>query len=408
MSKKHKSGGRLARTAVAFMAATAMFSALATTGVASARTPHAAKTANATKKAHATGTLPAEGIFDGCQISASLTTCEQDLLAMHQAGLQVAVVPFQWDSLTDLSAYAAYAQSIGMSIMWEINDPGFWGGAWIGSSAAADYSAFSSACGCTETTAVLDYMVQWLGALPATYGYYAADDEVISLGERSSLTQYVSEIKALDPAAMVMIGSAVSQGTSYASTGATLGTEIYPETSGNMLPVSKNLSTWDGILQSVTQDQRAANQYGTPSAFILQAFTFGDNLTDGEDVGVCNAGMSSAQCAGLLSYPSASTQLQLRNEVLEHAHPKLILWYTFSESYGQGARWSGLSNAVTAPYPATATAARAKHSKRDEKRRAKEHRKHPKRHTTHARRHKAHANRGHTHARRNRGYALRV
>ena len=383
------------------MAATAMFSAVAATGVASARTSHAAKMASETKTAHIAGTLPAEGIFDNCGISANLTTCEQDLLNMHQAGFQVAVVGFQWDSLSDLSAYAAYAQSIGMSVMWAINDPGFWGGAWIGSSAAADWGAFSSACGCTDTTQVLDYMIQWLGALPATYGYYAADDEVISPVERGGLTQYVNEIKALDPAAMVMIGSAVSQGTSYASTGATLGTEIYPETTGNLMPAGKNASTWDGIQQSVSQDQRAANQYGTPSAFILQAFTFGDNLTDGEDVGVCNAGMSSAQCAGLLSYPSASTQLQLRNEVLEHAHPKLILWYTFSESYGQGDRWSGLSNAVEAPYPAAATVARAKHSKSHERHRAKRHSKHAKRHTTRAKNRR-------TRALGNRGYTLRV
>ncbi len=82
-------------------------------------------------------------------------------------------------------------------------------------------------------------MIQWLGALPATYGYYAADDEVISPGEQGGLTQYVSEIKALDANAMVMVGSAVSQGTTYASTGATLGTEIYPETSGNLMPVSQ-------------------------------------------------------------------------------------------------------------------------------------------------------------------------
>lgn len=401
MPKNRSRVARLARIAMVFMAAAAMFSALATTGIASARTPLKAKTADATKKAHVAGTLPAEGIFDNCQIGTNLTICEQDLLSMHQAGLRVAVVGFQGDSLSDLSAYAGYAQSIGMSIMWEINDPGFWGGAWIGSSAAADWAPFSSACGCTDTTQVLDYMIQWLGALPATYGYYAADDEVISPAEQGGLTQYVSEIKALDATAMVMVGSAVSQGTTYASTGATLGTEIYPETSGDLMPVASNQSMWDGIQQSVAQDQRAANQYGTQSAFILQAFTFGDNLTDGQDVGVCNAGMSSTQCAGLLSYPSAATQLQLRNEVLEHAHPKLILWYTFSESYGQADRWSGLTNAVDAPYPAIATIARAKHSKGHEKHRAKRHSKHVKRHTKRAKRHT-------THARRNRGYTLTV
>lgn len=410
MPTNHGNVARLARIAIAVMAATTLVAALAATGVASARTRHAATTASAAKKAHTTGTLPAEGIFSGCDPDTGMASCVQDLGIMHKAGLQV-VVQSIWDQTpTDVSSFAADAQSAGMEVMWQINDPGFWGGQWLGSSASNDFPAWAAACGCTDTAQILSYIVQSLAMLPTTYGYYAADDEVISLGERGSLTQYVGEINALDPAAMVMIGSAVSQGTSYASTGATLGTEIYPETSGNMMPVSHNLSAWDGIQQSVTQDQRAANQYGTPSAFILQAFTFGDNLTDGEDVGVCNAGMSSAQCAGLLSYPSASTQLQLRNEVLEHAHPKLILWYTFSESYGQGDRWSGLSNAIKAPYPVIATVARAKHTKRHEKRRAKRHSKHVKRHKAHRghRGHRTHAKRHRTHAWQTHGYTLTV
>jgi hypothetical protein len=384
---------RLARITVAFVAATAMFSAVAATGVASASTLHAANTAHAAK-AHTAGILPAEGIFSGCDPDTDMTSCVQDLGIMHSAGLQVVVQSIWGQTPADVSTFAADAQSAGMAVMWALNDPGFWGGQWTGSSASNDFPSWAGACECTNPGQILSYIVSSLAALPTTYGYYAADDEVISPGERDSLTQYVNEIKALDPSAMVMIGSAVSQGTTYASTGATLGNEIYPETTGNLMPAGKNLSTWDGIQQSVTQDQRAANQYGTSSAFILQAFTFGDNLTDGEDVGVCDASMSSAQCASLLDYPSASTQLQLRNEVLEHAHPKLILWYTFSETYGQGDRWSGLASAVGAPYPTTATVARAKHAKGHTKRRGKRHSKHVKRHTTHARR--------------NRGYTLSV
>jgi hypothetical protein len=430
--KNHSRFVRRARIAVAFMAITATFSALAATQVASARTPHAAKTAyaaekaQATKKAHDSGSLPAEGIFSGCDPDTDMATCLHDLAVMHSAGLQVVVQSIWGQTPTDVSTFAADAQSIGMSVMWEINDPGFWGGEWTGSSASNDFPTWAAACGCTDTAQILTYIVQSLATLPSTYGYYAADDEVISPGEHGGLTQYVNEIKALDPSAMVMIGSAVSQGTTYASTGATLGTEIYPETTGNLMPAGSNLSTWDSVQQSVTQDQRAATEYGTPSAFILQAFTFGDSLTDGEDVGVCTARMSSAQCASLLNYPSASTQLELRNEVLGHAHPKLILWYTFAQSYDQGDRWAGLTAAIKAPYPAAAITARVKHTKRHAKhaqrqtkhgkrhtkhaqrqtKHGKRHTKHAQRHPRHGRRHEKHAKRGTQHATRNQWHGL--
>ena len=74
----------------------------------------------------------------------------------------------------------ATPRTSGMSIMWAINDPGYWGGAWIGSGAAGDWNQFSSACGCSGNGPVLRYMIQWLAALPATYGYYAADDSLLS------------------------------------------------------------------------------------------------------------------------------------------------------------------------------------------------------------------------------------
>ncbi len=342
---------------------------------------------------HALGTLPAQGIFDSCALSTSLSVCEQDLTQMHQAGLQVVVMSAQWDTLSEISAYAAYAQSIGMSVMWELNDPGYWGGAWIGSSAATDWPAFSSACGCTDTTQVLDYMIRYLAALPATYGYYAADDWTLTPNQQQGLRQYVSEIQSVDPSHMVMVGSSQGDGTTYYSSGATMGNEIYPETTASLMPYGDNLATWDTVQQAVSQDQRAATRTGTASAFILQAFSFGDNLDDGEAVGVCTAAMTAAHCASLLQYPSQAVQLELRNQVLLNAHPKLILWYTFAQA-SQGGNWGALSNVVQAPYPTSAVVARAgqarhgRHAHRRRHRHRHHHLRH--RHAHHRRAHRRH------------------
>ncbi len=352
---------RLVRIAVALSAAALTLSVQTGSGIAAKVHHHANRPTHTgvRRRAHSNNPLPPEGIFDSCQLSTSLSTCEQDLLQMHQAGFQVAVTSAQWASLDTLSTYASYAQSIGMSVMWELNDPGFWGGAWIGSSAAGDWPGFSSACGCTDTAQVLGYMIHWLSALPSTYGYYAADDWTLTRSQVGGLTQYVNEIKAADPTHLVMVGSTQGDGTTYYASGATMGNEIYPETTQSLMPYGRNLATWDAVQQSITQDQRAATTAGTSSAFILQAFTFGDNIWDGEAVGVCTPQMTAAQCASRLQYPSASVQLRLRNEVLQYAHPSLILWYTFSEA-SQGSRWSALSSVLSAPYPAAASAARAK------------------------------------------------
>jgi hypothetical protein len=356
---------RLTRTALLLTAVAFIFSALTANAFAASRAnkprkaTHASHKSKATQKAHDSGTVPTQGMFDSCNLSNEVSTCEQDLLQMHQAGLQVVVMSAEWDTLDEISQYATYAQSIGMSVMWELDDPGYWGGAWIGSSAAADWSSFSTACGCTATDQVLDYMINWLAALPATYGYYAADDSTLEPNQAAGLQQYVEQIKSVDPNHMVMVGSAQGQGTTYYSSGATIGNEIYPETTRSLMPADQNLAIWQSVQQSVTQDQRAATQQGTSSAFILQAFSFGDNLSDGEAVGACTASMSQAQCASRLQFPSASVELQLRNAALQYAHPKLILWYTYAQA-SEGNHWGDLTSVVKAQYPVTASAARAK------------------------------------------------
>jgi hypothetical protein len=122
------------------------------------------------------------------------------------------------------------------------------------------------------------------------------------------------------------------------------------------------------VAQTAASAQRAASTAGRRSAFILQAFTWGDNLDDGQAVGVCSSGDSRDACYARLVYPSAADQLHLRDAVLTHARPQLILWWSFGGTYGQAgddnysiyptgsvaaARWSGLSAAVKAPYPAS-------------------------------------------------------
>jgi hypothetical protein len=281
--------------------------------------------------------------------------------------MQVVVISASSGSLNSLASYAAAARSLGMSVMWELSDPSWWQNPSTSTSAASSFPAFAAGCGCNQNGPLLAYTIHWLSQLPGTYGYYAADDSMLSPGDQGGVAQYVAQIRQQDPAHTVMIGVAdESQGGTYQRIADLIGTEIYPVTTDPLMPASANQDTWDSVAQWASDTQHSANAAGKQSAFILQAFTWGDNLSDGQAIGACTARDSQSSCYSKLRYPSGSEQLKLRNEVLLHAHPKLILWWSFPGTYGQAgtdtysiyptgaeasSRWSGLSAAVQAPFP---------------------------------------------------------
>lgn len=312
---------------------------------------------------------PLEGIFENCPLDSSMSLCTQRLAAMHAGGIRVVVVSAETGSLSALAEYAATARGLGMSVMWELSNPGWWQQPPTSTGMAGYFPAFAAGCGCSENGPLLAYLIGWLGALPGTYGYYAADDSMLSSGDRAGVVAYVSQIKQRDPRHTVLIGSfGLGQAQEYEGIADLIGDEIYPLKTTSLLPVDAHDGAWNSIVQTATRAQQMAAAAHRQSAFILQAFTWGDNLDDGSAVGACSQGESKWSCYASLRYPSRGEQLQLRNEILLHAHPKLILWWSFPGTYGQAgddtysiyptgtqaaSRWAGLSAAIKAPMPRT-------------------------------------------------------
>src|SRR5947209_4294262 len=118
-------------------------------------------------------TLPPEGIFENCNLDSQMSTCVQRLQLMHQGGLQVVVISAASGSPSSLESYAATAQSLGMSVMWELSDPRWWAEPATSTSTSGTYGGFAALCGCQQNGQILGYLIHWLGQLPATYGYYA-------------------------------------------------------------------------------------------------------------------------------------------------------------------------------------------------------------------------------------------
>lgn len=373
--------------------------------------------AAASTGAAAAATLPPQGVFENCQLDTQMALCVQRLGLMHQGGLQVVVIPAWSGSPASLTAYAASARSLGMSVMWELSDPGWWQDGATGTQMlTSNFSSYVATCGCTDNSQLLSYVVHFLSSLPGTYGYYAADDSMLSPGDQTGVSAYVSAIKQVDPSRMVMVGAAdESQAGQYQHMADAIGTEIYPVTTNSLMPMAAgdNQDMWDSVAQTAIDAQNAANNAGKQSAFILQAFTWGDNVDDGQAIGVCSPSDTKFSCYAKLRYPSAADQLQLRNEVLLHAHPKLILWWSFPGTAGQAGndtysiyptgaeawnRWVGLVKAVTAPFPTTQNAKRVAraHIARAVKHTARHHKRHRK-HRRHHRRHRHHHHRRHRH-----------
>jgi hypothetical protein len=316
---------------------------------------------------------------------------------IHSGGFQVVVIDANDGSPSSISTYAAAAQTIGMKVMWEISAPDWW----QGTTASGDFPQFASACGCSDKSSLLAYMINFLGALPATYGYYAADDTMLSAGDEASVSRYVSQIKALDPAHKVILSSAdESQTSQYASIGDMNAAEIYPITASSLMPVSRNQDMWGAVAQEASDDQRTATKHGKSSAFILQAFSWGDNMSDGEAIGECTPSMTQQQCWDALIYPTPADELQLRNEVLKHANPSLILWWSFMGTYGQSGgdtystyptgsaaadHWAALTAAINAPDPGM----KLTHSRRARRHHKRHHRHHRRRHHHRHRHHRS-------------------
>jgi len=317
-------------------------------------------------------TAPLEGIFENCPLDTAMALCTQRLAVMHAGGLRVVVVPAWGASLPSLAAYAGAAHGLGMSVMWELSNPGWWRDPATSTDLAGAFGAFATACGCNQNGPLLAYLVGWLGALPGTYGYYAADDSMLSAGDRAGVGAYVSQIKRQDPWHTVLIGSfGLGQAQQYEGIADLIGDEMYPITTTSLMPTTAHSRTWSSIAQAASRAQQLAAGAHRPSAFILQAFSWGDNIDDGTAVGACSAGESNWSCYAALRYPSPGEQLQLRNDVLLHAHPRLILWWSFQGTYGQAgddtysiypsgaeaaARWAGLSTVIRAPMPKPAGA----------------------------------------------------
>ena len=102
-----------------------------------------------------------------------------------------------WGTEEELLAYAAYANSHNVKIMWTFNDPAFAEYAdEPGKYLINDYSEIAATCGCSTNKEFLQYLVKLVKDLPATYGYSIGDEPVPNAA--SNVQNLYNLIRAVD------------------------------------------------------------------------------------------------------------------------------------------------------------------------------------------------------------------
>ncbi len=244
-----------------------------------------------------------------------------------------------WGTEAELLAYAAYANSHHLKIMWAFNDPDF--AKYSGKSGKYlinDYAEISATCGCSTNKGFLQYLVNLVKDLPATYGYSIGDEPAPYTA--SNVENLYHILRAADPHHPQMVNATWDNANNPSLLNLQkyldpfhfaqiLGGDYYPIGTG--APVSDTATAASDV-------HTIAATYGKAAEMALQAFNWGQYPGDG----VC----SGSQC----TYPTTSQLRTMLRDAATDAKPKIIFWYDYWDTVNAG-QWSDFVRAVNPQRP---------------------------------------------------------
>jgi hypothetical protein len=291
-------------------------------------------------EAHAITTIP-QGIYQDCNLdgqscsgpAGDTATGQLDKIAAANFSVVLNYSVF-WGTEDELLAYAARANSRNVKIMWTFNDPDFARYAEkSGKYLINDYSEISATCGCSTNKGFLQYLVNLVKDLPATYGYSIADEPWPNTA--SNVQNLYDIIRAVDSKHPQMVNATWDNATNPSLANLQkyldpfgfadiLGGDYYPVGTG--APASDTAKAAGDV-------HTIAASYGKSGEMALQAFNWGQYPGDG----VC----SGSQC----TYPTAhQLRIMLRDAAVD-AKPKIIFWYDYWDTVDAG-QWTSFVRAV--------------------------------------------------------------
>jgi hypothetical protein len=292
-------------------------------------------------------TAPLHGIYESCIPKGATNDCLARLDKMAAGGFKLVVNYAQMygDAAGEI-AYLDHAESLGMKVIFAINDTDFRKGI----SYRSVFPGLAATCGCTDNTSFLQYSVNLVKNHPAVWGYYIGDE--VRESDHDALKRDTDLIKQFDPNhPRLLIQSAEITGggtagakaalTPFVDTADVLGIDYYPIGSwGNNESVAQT-GTMAAAVQAV------ADRFGRQSAMVLQSFSWSQYPDQ------------AFRCPGstFCPYPSVSDMQQMVQLTLQNASPSIILWYSYYDIFradNPTQRWDNLATVVKgSPAPTT-------------------------------------------------------
>jgi hypothetical protein len=239
-----------------------------------------------------------------------------------------------WTTKEELLAYAARAHSRHLKIMWTFNDPDF--ATYSdkpGKYLINDYSEIAATCGCTTNKGFLEYLVNLVKDLPATYGYNIGDEPTPNTA--ASVQNLYNIIRAVDSKHPEMVNATWDNATDPSL--ANLRKYLVPFHFGDILgadyyPIGTGASAGD-TATAASDVHTIATTYGKAAEIALQAFNWGQYPGDG----VCTG----SQC----TYPTTHQLQTMLRDAATDAKPKVIFWYDYWDTVNAG-QWTNFVKAV--------------------------------------------------------------
>ena len=324
--------------------------------------------------------LPPQGLYEECE-PVNQAQCASELSQMGSAGFQLALNYSAWyGNAAAIQAYANEAQAAGLKIIWPL-DYSAWRDPGTATSLQSTYTALAPDCGCSDNSGFLQYTINLVRNLPATWGYYIGDE--LDPSQASADKALASQVRSLDPSHQLLyvgMGSAATTGSNlqpFESVANVVGADIYPIGGGG---------TDQSVAPVASAVQQLSQQNGTAPALVLQAFDWSQYPSTP---------------SSNPTWPTESDMQAMRNEALA-INPSMILWYSIYDvlrSDNPAGHWQDLVTAAFAPEPAAPAAAGGQSSPgatiasvASVKHRHRHHRRHH-RHRHHRRHHRHHRTR---------------
>ena len=258
-----------------------------------------------------------QGLYESCPLR-SVASCLSHLdqmaavgfkLVMNYAGLR--------GHASDLLTYANHARSVGMRVIWSLQDLRIWNG----SDFSAVYPELTADSGCahTDDVCLTTYVVNLVKGLPGTWGYYVGDEVNPSL--HNLLKVHTDLIHQLDPNHPRLFVDGVSHWTPVSiAKGNSVFHDVSDIVESNYYPIGYySGNSISDVATYAKGIQAYANHYSLQSAMGLQAVSWAEYYPP-------------ARCSPFPScapFPTAQQMRSMRDLALSNMHPRLLLWYSY-------------------------------------------------------------------------------